>query len=66
MLWSYEIKLFEEQLNELKVSDDGVTKNDKFSDTTADITIKNHSTQGCPLYALDEILQGTIGGLPNW
>ena len=66
MLWPYVLKAFAEELNLLKVGDDGITPMEKFSSTTTDISIKNNHTWGCPVYVLDEILQGSIAGLPKW
>ena len=60
------MKDFAEQLNELKVDGYVITPMDKFAGTTTDITLKNHHTWGCPVYVLDEILQGNIAGLTKW
>ena len=53
MLWPYSLKPCVEQLNELKVDDDGITPIEKFAGTTTDITLKNHHTWGFPVYLLD-------------
>ena len=59
------MKDFLEQLNELKVHNDGITPMEKFLGTTTEITPKNHHTWGCPVYVLDARLQINIAGLPN-
>ena len=66
MLCTYELKVFEEQLNELKVYDYGITTMEEFADTTTYITLENNHTRICLVYILDEILQGKIYGLPKW
>ena len=38
----------------------------KFAITIIDITLKNNPSCGFPAYVLDERLQVTLGGLPNW
>ena len=65
MLWTYALKAFSEQLNVLKVDDDGITPMEKFSGTTADITLINHHTRGYKVYVLDKILQGNKDGIPK-
>ena len=40
ILWPYELKAFGEQLNVLKLDDNGITPMENFSVTTTDITIK--------------------------
>ena len=42
MLCPYSLKDFSEQLNELKVDDDGIILTEKFSGTATDITLKIH------------------------
>ena len=42
ILWPYALKDFLEQLNVIKVDDDGITPTENFSGTTIDINIKNH------------------------
>ena len=66
MLWLYELKYFAEQLNELKVDDDGITPMESFAGTTTDITTKNHYTWECTVYVLNAIFQGTIAVLPKY
>ena len=66
MLCPYVMNSFQENINVLKVGDVGITPMDKFSDTTTDISIKNHHTWGCPAHVLDTRLQGDISGLPKW
>ena len=39
---------------------------EKFSVTTIDKTLKTTQTQGRQVYLLGSMLQGNIGGLPNW
>ena len=39
MLWTYALNAFAEQINELKVNDDGVNTMDKFSVTTTKAAI---------------------------
>ena len=58
MLCTYELKYFSEQLNELKVNDNGINPMYKFLGTKTDITFENHHTQGYPVYVLDARLQG--------
>ena len=65
MLCTYELNSFAENLNKLKVDDDGITPMEKFSGTTADITLINHHTRGYKVYVLDKILQGNTVGLPK-
>ena len=59
------MKTFVENLNVLKVDDDGITPMVNFACTTTDITIKNIHTWVCPVYVLDAIFQGNISGLPK-
>ena len=66
MLWIYALKEFSEQLNSLKVDDDGVTPMQKFAGTETYITLKNHHTWGCPVYVLDAGQKGKIYGFPKW
>ena len=66
MLWTYALKAFVEKLNILKVDNYGITPMNKFSGTTTDVTLKNHHTWVCPVYVLDEILQGNISILLKW
>ena len=40
MLWTYALKDFAEQLNVLKVDDDGINLMEKFTGTTTDINLK--------------------------
>ena len=40
IIWSYVLKDFSEQLNELKVDVYGITTMEKFAGTTTDITLK--------------------------
>ena len=40
MLWPYEMKNFSEQLNVLKVNDDGITPMENFAGTITDINLK--------------------------
>ena len=44
MLCNYVLKFFVEQLNVLKVDDDGITPMERFSGTTTDINLKNNHT----------------------
>ena len=66
MLWTYELKAFEEKLNVLKLDDDEITPMEKFSGTTTDISLKNYHKWVYPVYILDTRLQGNIAGLPRW
>ena len=66
MLWPYKLKDFSEQLNVLKVDNNGITPMEKFSGTTTDINLKNNYTRDCPVYVLDERLKIHISGLPKW
>ena len=66
MLWTYELKAFEEKLNVLKLDDDEITPMEKFSGTTTDIKSQNHHTWGCTVYVLDTILQVNISEIPTW
>ena len=66
MLFPYVLKYFSEQLNELKVNDDGVTTMEKFADTTSEINPKNHHIWGLPVYVLDSRIHDTIGGFTRW
>ena len=66
MLCTYTLKYFSEELNGLKVDDDGITPIDKFAGTATKITFKNHHTWSCPVYVLDTRFQGNIYGLPKW
>ena len=60
MLQTYKLKNFSEQLNVLKVDDDGINTIENFECTTTDISLKNHHTWGCPVYVLDARLQENI------
>ena len=51
MLWPYSLNAFAEQLNELKVENDGVTTMDMFSGKTTDINLKK-SYMGLPSICL--------------
>ena len=66
MFWPYELKAFAEQLNVLKVEDDGFIPMQNFSGTTTDINLKNHYIRGFLVYFLGAIIQGSISGLPKW
>ena len=66
MLWPYALKVFVEQLNVLKVENDGITSMENFADTTTNIYPNTPHTWGCPVYVLDEILKVIISGLPKW
>ena len=66
MLYPYALKAFAEQLNEIKVYDDGITPMDNFSGTKTDINLKYHHTWDCPVYVLDKRLQGKIYEIPKW
>ena len=44
MLLTHSLKDFVEQLNVLKVDDDGIPTMDKFAGTKTDINLKNHHT----------------------
>ena len=63
MLLPYALKNFSEELNILKVDDNGITPMEKFSGTKPNINLKNHHTYVCPFYVLDAILLGNISGL---
>ena len=65
MLCLYDLKAFSENINELKVNDDGITPMENFADITTYITLKNRHTQGCPVYVLDERFQGNLSGIPK-
>ena len=65
MLWTYALKAFEEQLNEIKVDGCGITNIENFPGTTTDITLEI-TTWRCPVYVLDAILQGRIAVLTKW
>ena len=54
------------KINELKVDDDGFTLMENFVSTKTDIIVKNHHTWVCPVYVLDEILQGNVSVFPKW
>ena len=60
ILWFYELKDFLEQLNELKVDDDGINPMGKFSDTTTEITLKTNHTWGYTVFIFNAILQGNV------
>ena len=62
----YEQKAFAKQYNVINVDDDGNTPMEKFSDTTTDITLKNHHPCGYPFYVLDKSFQGNIAGRHKW
>ena len=66
MLWPYELKAFEEKMNELNIDDDGINTMEKFSGITSEITIKNRHIWGCPVYVFDAILKGNIYGITKW
>ena len=66
MLCPYKLKDFSEKLNEIKVDGDRITPMKKFSGTTTYITLKNHHIWGCPVYVMNEVLQGNIAGLSKW
>ena len=53
ILWPYALKEIVEQLNTLKLDNDGGTPMDKFSGTKNDTTLKNKHTWGCQVYVLD-------------
>ena len=63
MLWTHSLKSLSKQFNVFKVYGDGITTMENFSGTTKDIFLKNHHTWGCPVYVLNEGLQGNIVGL---
>ena len=56
ILCTYKLKDFTEQLNELNMDYYGNTTMGSFSGTTADITLKNNHTWGCPVYVFDASL----------
>ena len=66
MLWPYALKAFAEQLNILKVDDNGITPMEKFEGTTTDIALKNHHKWFCIVYEVDARFQGNISGLTKW
>ena len=66
MLCPYALNSLTEQLNKLKVDDDGITLMERFSGTTTNITIKNLHTWACKVYVLDTRFQGNIAELPKW
>ena len=66
LLCPYTLKYFADQLNVIKVDNDGLTPMEKFEGTATDITIKIHHKRGCTVYVLDSILQGSISGLHKW
>ena len=68
MLWHYALKYFTEQLNVLKVDDDGITPIEKFPDTIVGITLENRHTWifTFTVYVLDAWFQGDIAGLTKW
>ena len=57
ILWLYALMALAEQLNVLKVSDDGNNPMEKFPGKAIHITPKNQHTWGCLVYVLDAILQ---------
>ena len=66
MLWTYALKSFAEQLNELKVYGDGINTMEKFAVTTTEINPENNHTWVCPVYALYAILQDNISCLHKY
>ena len=65
MSCTYALKVFSEQLNEIKVDNHGLNPLGNFAGTTIYITLKNHHTCGFPFYVSDTRLQGNIDGLPK-
>ena len=57
---------FAEQLNLLKVDDDGITPMVKFVGTKVDINLNNYHKWGCPVFDLDARLQVTTTGIQKW
>ena len=59
------MKVFSEQLNEIKVDGDGIPPMNNFVGTTIEFTLKNHHKRFCPVYVLDARLKYNIYGLPK-
>ena len=66
MFCPHELKAFAEQLNVLKVDDDGFIPTENFAGTTTKINLKNHHIRGFLVYFLGAIIQVSISGLPKW
>ena len=58
------MKASAEQLNELKVDDDGITTMKSFSGTTTDIPLQNKHTWYCTVYVLDATIQFNVAVIP--
>ncbi|KAL7496856.1 hypothetical protein ACHAWT_005049 [Skeletonema menzelii] len=68
MFWPFALKAYAEQLNCLRVDEDGQTPESKMTGIpTTDLPVANYHTLFCPVYVLDSRLQSAGGlGPPKW
>ena len=64
-LWPFALKEAERVFNELRIGDDGLTPLERLTKTTHKPELKHEHPLFCPVYALDEKLQGS-SSLPRW
>eukprot|EP00986_Skeletonema_menzelii_P004558 scaffold1561_cov129-Skeletonema_menzelii.AAC.11 len=68
MFWPFALKAYAEQMNCLRVDEDGQTPESKMTGIpTTDLPVANYHTLFCPVYVLDSRLQSAGGlGPPKW
>ena len=66
MLWPYALLAAADRLNRFNVDEKGVSPEEKFAEVEIIRELRDEHTWGCPVYVLDQTLQGGFGGLPKW
>jgi len=57
-LWPYALKTYNDQANQLPDKADGSSKIERFTNVPISPSLKGFHTWGCPVFALDDALQG--------
>ena len=66
ILWPFAWKDFERRYNNLILDDDGRSAANRFAGSDVRADLRDFHPFGCPVFVLDEALQGSIGGTPKW
>ena len=66
ILWPFAWKDFERRYNELRLDEDGRSALNRFSGSDVRSDLRDFHPFGCPVFVLEESLQGHIGSVPKW
>ena len=66
MFWPYAIKMTCDRLNTFALDENGISPEEYFHGIKRRVDVKDFHTPFCPIFVLDERLQGRSRSIPKW